>query len=327
MSTKPNELNVAPPPEPNHPANVALLLSLAFLYGCSFLAIAKSRAANPFANPAYFRGQWVGTLFWVLIILGIFAAIHNRRIRSSIKFLVIFGAGFLLGILILAKPMRQVGGDPNPSTLRQFADELKNPNSSSKWNAPGRALMKDLMTFNQQYVSDVSKIDATAQPLYTPESFRDAATIQGTLEELRSRLAVADKYSDLDVVFVKMKQYVASVDGSEKEKQEFLEGFESSLPKARAGYKALKDKERAWLQASVDLYQFGLSKQGTYALQNGNLIFKKAADSDIFNQKLAKARNLKTDFFSAYGQMRHTQEVMAAQLGLQGTEFDPNHRQ
>jgi hypothetical protein len=71
---------------------------------------------------------------------------------------------------------------------------------------------------------------------YTPESFRDAATIQGTLEELRSRLAVADKYGDLDVVFVKMKQYAVSVDGSEKERQEFLEGFESSLPKARAGY-------------------------------------------------------------------------------------------
>jgi hypothetical protein len=89
----------------------------------------------------------------------------------------------------------------------------------------------------------------------------------------------------------------------------------------------LKDKERAWLQASADLYQFGLSKQETYALQNGNLIFKKAADSDIFNQKLAKARNLKTEFFRAYGQMRHTQEGMAAQVGLRGTEFDPNRRQ
>jgi hypothetical protein len=56
--------------------------------------------------------------------------------------------------------------------------------------------------------------------------------------------------------------------------------------------------------------------------KNGHLIFKEAADSDIFNQKLAEARNLKTEFFRAYGQMRHTQQVMAAQLGLQGTEFD-----
>jgi triphosphoribosyl-dephospho-CoA synthetase len=208
--------------------------------------------------------------------------------------------------------------------LRQFGDDLKNPKVSNKWNAPGRALLMDLLSFNRQYISDVSKLDETAKPLYTTESFRDAATVQAMIDQLHARIAVADKYADLEPVLSKMKGYVAAVNGSETEKREYLEGFESTLPNTRASFKALKDKEHAWLQASIDLYQFALSKRGTYAVQNGNLIFKKTGDSDTFNQKLVEARTLRTEYLRTYWEVRHTQEAMAAQMGLKGTEFDPN---
>ena len=305
-------------------AGVALLLSLGFLFGCGFLAIARDKAANPFANPAYFRGEWGGVCFWAVIIVVIFAAIRNKGVHPAVKFLVVFGAGFLLGLMNLGKPTRHLTADPSSALLRQFGDDLKNPKVSNKWNAPGRALLMDLLSFNRQYISDVSKLDETAKPLYTTESFRDTATVQAMIDQLHARIAIADKYADLEPVLSKMKGYVAAVNGSETEKREYLEGFESTLPNTRASFKALKDKERGWLQASLDLYQFTLSKRGTYAVQNGNLIFKKTGDSDTFNQKLVEARTLRTEYLRTYWEVRHTQEAMAAQMGLKGTEFDPN---
>jgi hypothetical protein len=68
-----------------------------------------------------------------------------------------------------------------------------------------------------------------------------------------------------------------------------------------------------------------LTKTGTYTLQDGNLVFKRSTDLDMFNQKLSHARDLGAEFLRAYWQMRHAQQAMVAQVGLQGTEYDPNH--
>jgi hypothetical protein len=298
-----------------------LVLSLAFLLGCSFITIKRDEAASPFANPAYFRGG-IGTFFWVIILTSIYAAIRNRRIRTSLKLLMIFGTGFLLSALILARPARHLPAEPSRAALRQFGNDIKSPDF--KWSAPTRAFLKDLVSRDQQYVAEISKLDETAKPLYTAESFRDATTVQEMIDQLRLRLAVADKYADLEPVRAKLNKYVEAVDGSESEKREFMEGFESTLPKTRAAFKALKDKEHAWLQVSVDLYQFALAKNGKYSLRNGILVFEKPADLKIFNQRLARARDLNAEFLLAYREIRRPQQTMAAEMGLQDSEFDPH---
>jgi hypothetical protein len=299
-----------------------LVLSLAFLLGCSFIAIKRDEAASPFANPAYFRGEWMGTFFWVIILAAIYAAIRNRRIGTSSKLLIIFGTGFLLSALILARPARHLPAEPSRAALRQFVNDIKSPDF--KWNAPTRAFLRDLISRDQQYVAEISKLDETAKPLYTAESFRDVTTVQEMIDQLRLRLAVADKYADLEPVLAKLNKYVEAVDGSESEKREFMEGFASTLPKTRAAFKAWKDKEHAWLQVSVDLYQFALAKNGKYSLQNGILVFEKPADLNIFNQRLARARDLHAEFLLTYREIRRAQQTMADEMGLEGSEFDPH---
>lgn len=79
----------------------------------------------------------------------------------------------------------------------------------------------------------------------------------------------------------------------------------------------ISDKEHAWLQASLDLYQFALSKEGAYVWQNNNLVFKKRADSNTFSQKFFRARALNAEFLKAYWAVRQAQDVMMAKLGLQ----------
>jgi len=161
-----------------------------------------------------------------------------------------------------------------------------------------------------------------AQPLYTVESFRNAATVRQMIAQLQARLTVADKYTDWAPVFAKMTEYVGSVDASDDEKRKFLAVYESTLPRTLAASKAITDKEHTWLLASLDLYQFALAKDGAYVWQNGNLTFKQRADSDRFRQKFTRARALNADFLRAYWEVRNAQEALLAELGMQDSEFD-----
>jgi hypothetical protein len=124
-----------------------------------------------------------------------------------------------------------------------------------------------MRSFNEQYLSEVSKLESAALPVYTPESFRDVATIHQILSQLRARLAIAEKFASLEPVLKKVPAYVQSVDASEEDKKKFLEGFESSIRKGLGARKVVTDIEHDWLTASIGLYEFTLSKQGAYTLR------------------------------------------------------------
>jgi hypothetical protein len=117
-----------------------------------------------------------------------------------------------------------------------------------------------------------------------------------------------------------MPAYVHSVDASEGEKKEFLEGFESSARKGLGGRKVVTDLEHDWLTASIGLYQFTLSKQGTYALRDGNLIFKSKGSAEEFNRKLMNAQRLRAQFYQAYRASQNQQEAALAKFGLKPTD-------
>jgi hypothetical protein len=318
---------------PGHDFLIAMsVLSSAILFmALNYFAMVRDEGSLTLANSAYFLGRCAGSIILAAILVFLYFKIRGKKRRSAIQLLMIFSLSSLLTLLAMASPARHRPATFDPATLRHYGDMLKSsdgsistPAAQTKWDPAVRSWLKDIISRNQQYVSEISKLDETAQPLYTPESFRDSATDQQIIDQLHARLAVADKYADWEPVFAKMKDYVAAVDASEKEKREFMAGYVSTLPAARASHKALADKEHAWLLTSLDLYQFALAKEGNYVFQGGNLIFKQRGDSNIFNQKLSKARNLNAEFLRAYWDSRHRQQAMLAQMGLQGTEFDLN---
>ena len=147
--------------------------------------------------------------------------------------------------------------------------------------------------------------------------------MQQMIDQLRARMAVADKYTDWQPIFSKMRDYVAAVDASDEEKRKFLESYETSLPPTLAACRAISDKEHAWLQASLDLYQFTLSRDGAYVWKSDNLSFKKRGDSEMFRQKFLKARALDTEFLKAYWQVRQAEQAMMAQMGFEESDLAP----
>jgi hypothetical protein len=293
---------------------------------------AATRNAGPLSleNSGYFVGRCVGSILLAAIIVVGYGRIRGKTPRRPVQALIILTVSSLLTVLTLALPARPRMKGIDPGTVRRYSDV---PGSShapnmppavhTKWDSANRSLMQDIATRNQQYVSEISALDETAKPLYTPESFRDAATIQQMIDQLHTRLTVADKYSDWRPVFSRMRDYVTAVDTSEDDKRKFMADYEASVPRTLAVCKLISDKEHAWLQASLDLYQFALSKEGSFAWQNNNLTFRKRADSNVFSKKFFKARTLNTEFLKAYWEVRQAQEAMMAQLGMPEANVGP----
>jgi hypothetical protein len=324
-----------PSPKLESPSFHSLILgssifSSALLFGIvSYFATSRSNGPLSSENWGYFLGRFAAAIALAALVVFQYCKIRDAKLRGPVQALIILTLSSLLTMLTLALPAKPRIAPMDEATVRRYTDENKlqkapsiPPVNRTKWDPAARSLLKDIVARNQQYVSEISALDQTAKPLYTPESFRDPATIQQMIEQLTTRLSVADKYTDWQPVFGNMKEYVAAVDASEQEKQKFLHDFEAALPKTLAVCKAISDKEHAWLQASRDLYSFALAKQGAYIWQSDNLTFKNRADSKAFGQKFAKARNLNAEFLQAYWQVRQAEQAMIAQLGMEGEEFD-----
>jgi hypothetical protein len=323
------------PPRGELPSTHSLIMAMsAVTSGLLFLAlsyVATSRSTGPLSaeNWDAFLGRGLGALVLAGLAVFGYCKIRNAKLRGPLLALIVLTLSSLLTVLTLAFPARPRMGAVDPKTVRHYSEaELPRkaptaaPAVQSKWDPAARALMKDVQARNQQYVAEISSLDETAKPLYTIESFHDAGAIQQMIDQLRTRAAVADKYSDWQPVFSKMKDYVAEVHAGDDEKRKFLADYQATLPRTLAVCKAIADKEHAWLQASLDLYQFALSKEGAFDWQRDHLSFRNRADSDAFRKKFLKARALNEDFLKAYWQVCQAQEAMMAQLGLADSEPD-----
>jgi hypothetical protein len=291
------------------------------LFGFSSLSISREKAANPLANPAYFRGEWMGTYFWAVIILIIFAVIRKMRVRSSVKFLIVAGPGLLFGLIILAKPSRHLAHDP--AQIQSLAQAIKNPGAATtnKWDLALRPFYAELISRNRQHVDDVSKLDNDLQPLYSPASFRDAQSIQAMLTALDQRLAIADKYADIQPVFAKAPGYVAQVDATDREKREFLARFNESAPTNLTAKKSVSSLEHKWLLSAIDLYKFSLAHQSSYVYSSGSVTFKNSVNFAVFRVKMNSSRENYSQFLKAYTATRRAQDAFLAQAGLQRSDI------
>jgi hypothetical protein len=306
----------------------AVTSGLLFL-GLSYFATSRTTGPLGLENWDAFLGRCLGAVVLAGLLVFAYCKVRNAKLRGPVQALVVLTLSSLLTVLTLALPARPRMGAIDPRTVRRYSETAaprKAPNAppvvQTKWDPAARSLMKDVQSRNEQYVAEISGLDQTAKPLYTIESFHDAASIQEMIDQLHTRVAVADKYMDWQPIFLKMKDYVAAVNASDEEKRNFMASYQATLPQTLAACKAISDKEHGWLQASLDLYQFALSKEGTFDWQRDHLSFRNRADSDAFQRKFVKARTLNQEFLKAYWQVREAQEAMMAQLGLPGSEAD-----
>jgi len=274
-----------------------------------------------FADSAYLLGRCLGSFLLAAIFVFLFDKIRRRNPSTPTRLLAISTVACVMSVLALASEsyQRHIVG-----SIRQATRKPEQPHLD-KWGVAVRPFFMELVSRNRQYLDEVSKLDAALQPLYSPASFGDAASVHSMLDALRQRLAVADEYADVQPVVAKMPGYVATVDASDKEKQEFLAGFNESLAKGLSGKNSVSALEHNWIASAIDLYNFALAH--AYSYNFGHVLFKSSADAVAFNYKLNKSRDLYAQFLRAYQTSRRAQDTLLAQIGFQRSDVPLDHPQ
>ena len=263
---------------------------------------------------------------YVIPAVGVFLFYKFKRNKPAwpVRFLVISCWTVLWWFIALGVTRPQITPrDVQRSQLARIAEQVRaerakaaKPLPPTKWDAAIRSFYGDLSAFHAQYVSAISKLDATAIPLFTPDSFRDAATIKQVISQLQDRLVVANEFASPESLLDKMPAYVGDIDAAEEERRSFLDGFDSSTRRNLAAQKVMLENEREWLRNSMVLYQFVLTRQGEYSLQDGNVVFKRRGLADDFERKLEIAQLRRLQFLTAQGQFLGVQNKLLAQAGM-----------
>jgi hypothetical protein len=114
--------------------------------------------------------------------------------------------------------------------------------------------------------------------------------------------------------------YVAKVDATNEEKQEYLAGFNESVAKGLTGKNSVFALEHKWLVSAIDLYKCDLARQSFSSSRSGNIQFKSAGDSGAFNDKVNNSRELYSQFLRAYWASSRGDGTLFAQMGLQRSD-------
>jgi hypothetical protein len=321
----------AVPPTPSSASSNALAWLSASL--SLFLVLFAARAATlhkfGFVSPedsAYFIGVFLGPYVVSAILVFAYFWLARKRAHYSSKLLVICCGASLFAVLSLAQTMQAPVARLMRAPKRALAAAPGTPKAPptrtpTVWDPAIRSTFTDIQSFNDQYLAEISKLDSSALPLYTPESFRDAATVQQMLAQLHARLAVAEKFSNPEVSMGKLKEYVATVNATDADKQNFLAGFAPPMDKCLQLRKLAAARERDWLHASIDLYEFAQANQSFYVYNNRKILFTRKDLPAQFGQRLQKTARLRNEFLRAQQNSLRAQDFLLAQQGFRSSDL------
>ena len=279
-------------------------------------------------DSAYFMGVCLGPYVVSAILVFGYFWLARKHVHYSSKLLAISGGASLFAVLSLAQTMQAPAARLMRAPKRALAAALPTtPKALSTrpttiWDPAIRSTFTDIQSSNDQYLAEISKLDGSALPLYTPESFRDAATVQQMLAQLHARLAVAEKFSNPEASMGKLKDYVAAVNATEADKQTFLTGFVPPMDKCVQLRKLAAVRERDWLHASIDLYEFAQANQSFYVYINRKILFTRHDLTAEFGKRLQKAALLGNEFLRAQQNFLKVQTSLLAQQGLRPSDLD-----
>jgi hypothetical protein len=326
-------LLAAAPSAPSHSDSNTALAWISSLLSL-FLVLCAARAATlhkfgfvSLEDSGYFMGVCLGPyVVSAILVFGYFWLARKSSYYSS-KLLAISCVASLFAVLSLVQTMQAPFARLIRTPARVAAALPTNPKAlptraATVWDPAIRSTFTDIQSFNDQYLAEISKLDRSALPLYTPESFRDAATVQQMLAQLHARLAVAEKFSNPEISVGKLRDYVAAVNATDANKRKFLAGFEPPLDKCLQLRKIAAARERDWLQTSIDLYEFAQSNLSFYSFRDGKIIFTRKELPAEFNLRLRKAARFRAEFLQDQQKFLTGQSWLLAQLGLRPSDLD-----
>jgi len=280
-------------------------------------------------------GYLIGSCL-VPFAIGIFITYLIKRARRlplarPIRFFSISAIALLMSLLSAAGSRNNLNS-LDPATRREVGDLLRQAGGAKKntadmhwWDAPIREMAQELISRNQQYISEIGGLDSSAiKNLYATDSYAGKAHMGKVVVQLRAASEVDAKYSSVEPIFKKMRERVASVNASELEKSHFLDGFDGSLHRSLEPRNKLMRSEKEWMDSSIQLYEFMMANSDHYSIRDAKLYFDSTALMEDFEKRQSQAVALHQDFLKAKAAFEEDRKNSLNQLGVSPSEFTPS---
>ena len=302
---------------------LSLGLSVLLVPGAAYAATMHKFGFLSWQDAGYFIGSCTGPFLAAALIVFAYYSLRHRTIPFVTKLLPISCGASLFALLTLlgASGSPRSLPDPalvSPSKISTSKVIPRTPHVATPWDPAIVSLYTDLKNSNDAYVAEVSRLDATAHPWLTPESFRSAASMQTILTELHARLAVAEKFTSPEPMLSKMKGYVAAINASDDDKREFLAGFMPGIEQSVAHRTAASGYERDWLNACIAAYEFMLKNSAAYTIDadGHSATFRNAAALQTFKARMQRAYELKAKFLQENAAYLASQSAAREKAGM-----------
>jgi chromosomal replication initiation ATPase DnaA len=123
--------------------------------------------------------------------------------------------------------------------------------------------------------------------LYSVESFSSKGEMEKKIEGVRKATSIDIEYYEKQVQAADaFKAKMRTIDPL------FLEEFQGSHKRAETAQEEMLSVLEEWADATVDLYDSAMQKEGTFKVVEGNLVFTDGTSSAIFNDKLNRSQEL-----------------------------------
>lgn len=313
---------------------VGSLFCFLLIVALSSLATMKTYHSSSAEAAGYLIGRCLGAYLLSLIIVFLYYRKRHPKPAVTRRFFVTSAGALAMAFISFAGELNTPKVFTQQEMQQHIAELAKEAGGlapvtpdQTKWDSPVRAFFADIKTFNENYMKEVDQLDNSAlKSLYTADSFRSPGTVKQTVSQLQATLSLEEKYASLQPILNKFKERIRASDASKSEKDAVLQGFEESARKSLEPRESTAAKEREWLQASIDLYEFIQASQDSYSVRGGKLIFNSTGLATSFNEKIHKATELRSEFNKAQAAFHRAQSEKLGQFGLQPSDFGaPNH--
>lgn len=307
----------------------ALLLTAGSVFLNYLRALNWAGTLNP-ESSGYMVGGCLVSFGLGLLIAFLYFRVRRQKPSASKRFFVVSSAALVFTLLAFAGSTSETAATRDANLKHQVGDLLKQaagkapPTSGGEWwQDPVREFSGDLIKFNQQYALESAGLDDKAlKQMYSSDSYSSPAKMRKILTELQSTWDIDRKYASLDPIIDAMKQRIRVANVSEKTKEDFLQGFNSSVQTSRIPAEKTFEKKKEWIDASTDLYQFTLANQQNFAVKNGKLLFRSDALAAEFKEKQSHAINLQKDFLEAQKNAASFRAQKLGEVGLSPSDLE-----
>jgi len=305
-------------------AAVGVLISwvlIAFLAAASTIRDYGELSAE---SSGYFAGRIIGAFLFPLLGTWIYYRVRRLKPTLAYRTAVISSWAVFVALIALvgeagrARPLNQGQMYKHVGDLvKQASGEMPVAPDAEWYDGPTRAFYGDIFALNRQYAKELD-VDHRMwlKRAYSAESYATRENIEAAEREFHEILAVDEKYESVDPLFEKFEARVRAAKARRREKEDLIKGVRDGSSKGSAARQETFRAEKAWLKATIALYEYMSGHLADYSVKSNKLVFRTEGLREEFRVKQASAIALRDAALKAKGELDTTRKESLTKMGI-----------